>query len=109
MFFNSALFWFLMGVLFILIAAGLNAFAKGRGWVMTWWKWVLSIIWYTIFTLTFYAAGILIGENEGSAAWKILLLGLFISLILGVGLWRLLMIKAKESAPPEPEPAPAEA
>jgi hypothetical protein len=95
MFLTSGLFWFLMGILFILVAAGFNSFAKDRGWSVTWWKWILVSIWYAIFTLSFYTWGTLIGENEGSAGWKMFLLGLFISLILGVGLWRLLALKPK--------------
>ncbi len=95
MFFNGALFWFLMGTLFILVAAGFKTFAEGRGWVLNWWKWLLTIIWYAIFSLSFFAWGTLIGENESSAGIKLFLLGLFISLILGVGLWRLLVLKPK--------------
>jgi len=93
MFFDSNIFWFLMGILFILVAAGFRAFAKDRGWIISWWKAVLGILWYAIFTLSFYAWGTLIGENEGSAGFMILILGLFISLVLGVGLWRLMAPK----------------
>ena len=95
MFFDSNIFWFLMGILFILVAAGFRAFAKDRGWVISWWKALLGILWYAIFTLSFYAWGTLIGENEGSAGFKILILGLFVSLVLGVGLWRLMAAKTK--------------
>lgn len=88
MFFDSNLFWFLLGMVTILAGAGLKAFAEDRGWKLTWWKWALSALWYGLTLMAFYAAGTLVGENEASAAWKILALGLFISLILGVGLWR---------------------
>jgi hypothetical protein len=107
-FLSSNFFWFLMGILFVLIAAGFKAFAEGKGWVISWWKWILSIVWYGILMVTIYSAGVLFGENE-TAWWRILLLGLFVTLILGVGLWRLLMIKPKEAAPVKPTPAPAEA
>jgi hypothetical protein len=107
-FLSSNFFWFLMGILFVVIAAGFKAFAEGRGWVMTWWKWLLSIIWYGTVMVTIYSAGVLLGEQE-TAWWRILLFGLFVSLILGVGLWRLLLIKPKQAEPVEPTPAPAEA
>ena len=107
-FLSSNFFWFLMGILFVLIAAGFKSFVDGKGWVMSWWKWLLGIIWYGILMVTFYSAGILLGEQE-TAWWRILILGLFVTLILGVGLWRLLMIKPKQSAPIEPAPVAAEA
>jgi hypothetical protein len=93
MFFNSSFFWFLMGVLFILVAAGFRAFAKDRGWVISWWKAALALLWYAIFTLSFYAYGTLMVENETSAGLKILVLGLFVSLVLALIIWRLLLPK----------------
>ena len=93
MFFNSSTFWFLMGVLFILAAAGFRAFAKDRGWVISWWKAVLALIWYAIFAFSFYAYGTLMGENETSAGLRILVLGLLVCLILGIAIWRLLVPK----------------
>lgn len=93
MFFNSGFFWFLMGILFILAAAGFRAFAKDRGQVISWWKAVLALIWYAIFTFSFYAYGTLMGENEASAGLKILGVGLFVSLVLGIVIWRLLLPK----------------
>ena len=93
MFFNGTFFWFLMGIIFVLVAAGFRAFAKDRGWVVTWWKAVIGILLYFLFTMSFYAWGTLIGENEGGAAFKLLVLGLIISLVLGVGLWRLMIPK----------------
>ncbi|MFO7681059.1 MAG: hypothetical protein R6X34_13505 [Chloroflexota bacterium] len=106
MFFSSNLFWFLMGMVAILVAFGFKYFAEDRGWVMTWWKWLLCIVWYGIFSLSFYTFGILAGENEGDAGFKIFLLGMFVSLVLAVGLWRLLALKPKSA---EPTPVAAEA
>lgn len=94
MFFNSGLFWFFMGMITILIGTGFKAFANDRGWVLNWWKWLLSILWYTIFSLSIFSYGTLAGEMEESAGVKVLLLGLFICIIYGVGLWRLLAHKS---------------
>ena len=96
MFFDGNMFWLLMGMLAVLVGAGFNEFAKSRGWTLTWWKWLLTLIWYVIFTMSFYAWGTLIGENESSAGFKLLLSGMFVSIILAVGLWRLLSLKPKE-------------
>jgi len=101
MFLNSGLFWFIMGMITILIGVGFKAFANERGWILNWWKWLLSIIWYVIFSLSVLSFSTLSGENEGSAGIKILLLGLFISIVLGVGLWRLLGLKTKGDGPSE--------
>jgi hypothetical protein len=90
MFLDGKIFWLLMGVVCVLVAAGFRAFARDRGWVITWWKGLLTVLWYALFCASFYAWGTLIGEKEGSAGYKVFLLGLFVSAMLGVGLWRLL-------------------
>jgi hypothetical protein len=95
MFWDGNIFWFLMGLIFVLVAAGFKAFAEDKGWVLNWWKGLLAVIWYWIPMLTIYAAATLAGENEASAGWKFLLFGLVVSIILGVGLWRLLAAKPK--------------
>ena len=97
MFFSSGFFWMLMGVILVLVAAGFKSFANERGWVITWWKGLLALLWYGIFTLSFYAWGTLAGENEAGAGFKLFLVGLFVSLLLGVGLWRLFAAKPKVS------------
>lgn len=97
MFFDGNIFWFLMGILAVVVGCGFNEFAKARGWVLTWWKWALSAVWYVIFLMGFYAWGTLIGENEAGAGFKFFLMTLFISIILGVALWRLLPINPQKA------------
>ena len=96
--FDSNLFWVLWGVVLVLVGAGFKTFAEDQGWKLTWSKWVLSVTWYCLFSLNFYFYGTLAGENEGSAGFKIMLLGLFISLILAVGLWRVLIMGPKATS-----------
>jgi len=95
MFFNSGIFWFLTGILFVLVAAGFRAFARDRGWILSWWKAALAIAWYGLFMLSFYAWGTLIGENEGVAGFRILILGLCICLVTGIILWKLMAAKRR--------------
>ena len=83
-------FWFIMGVVFVLVAASFRAFARDRGWVVTWWKALLAIIWYGLLSASFFAWGTLIGENEASAGFKLFLIGLFVSIVFGVALIRLM-------------------
>ena len=95
MFFTGGLFWFLMGSIGVLVAMGFKTFAEDKGWALNWWKWLLSILWYVIFSLSFYTWGTLIGEFEAGAGFKLWLVGMVICLIFGVGLWRLLTAKLK--------------
>lgn len=86
---NTGVYWFLMGVLTVVVAAGFRAFATRRGWVMTWWKWLLASVWYGLLSVTLLTLGTLVGEGEGNAGLRIALLGLFVCVVMGVGLWRL--------------------
>lgn len=98
MFLTSGFFWFLMGIIAFIVGIGFKTFAEDKGWELNWWKWLLIITWYSIFSLSFLSWGTLVGEMEPSAGWKFGLFGLFISLILGVGLWRILAAKPKTVA-----------
>jgi hypothetical protein len=103
MFFGSPLFWLLMGVILVLIGAAFKAFAEDQGWKLTWWKWLLAVLWYGLFASSFYVYGTVAGEGEPSAALWMMLFILFISLILGVGLWRLITLGAKSETRPRAE------
>ena len=110
MFLTSNLFWFLMGMLSILVGVGFKYFAEDRGWKLNWWKWLLCIIWWAILSLSIYASGTLTGENESGAGMWGLLSGIFVSLVYGVILWRILSRGSKENKEPETaEPAAVDA
>ena len=102
--FDGPVFWMLMGMIAVLIGGALWSFSDRRGWVLTWWKWLLVVLWYAGFCLSFYASGTLVGENEAKAGLRVLLLGLFVSLVLGVGLVRVLAHRSR----PVAEGPPAE-
>ncbi len=97
MFFGSDIFWMLMGVVLVLVGFAFKAFAEDRGWVLTWWKGLLALLWYCLVGLSIYTYGTLAGEGEAGAGVKLMLVGLFIALILGVGLWRLMGVGSKTS------------
>ena len=103
--FDGPLFWMLMGMIAVVIGGALWSFADRRGWVLTWWKWLLAALWYAVFGLSFYASGTLVGENEPGAGRRVLLLGLFLSLVLGVGLVRVLAHRSQpgDGGPPAEE------
>ena len=98
MFFGSDFFWLVMGVILVLVGAAFKAFAEDQGWNLTWWKGLLALLWYGLFSMSFYTYGTLAGEDEASAGLQIMLLMLFVSLILGVGLWRLMLLGAEPSS-----------
>ena len=89
--FSGALFWFLMGMLTILVAAGAVVWAKDLGLKMTWWKWLLAVLWYAFLNFSVALPMTFLGENEAGAAMRTFLPLIVISLILGVGLWRILV------------------
>jgi len=101
--FDGPLFWMLLGMIAVLTGGALWSFADRRGWVLTWWKWLLVVLWYAVFCLSFFASGTLVGENEPKAGQRVLVLGLFVSLVLGVGLVRVLAHRGKAPAPPVEE------
>ena len=37
--FSGGLFWFLMGMLAVLVGAGFKSFAEEKGLTLNWWKW----------------------------------------------------------------------
>ncbi len=96
--FDTGLFWIVMGVVLVLVANAFKAFAEDQGWNLTWWKGVLVLLWYGLFSLSFYTYGTLAGEDEGSAGLKIMLLILFVCVILAVGLWRLMLLGSQTEA-----------
>lgn len=95
---QGPLFWMLMGMIAVAIGGALWSFADRRGWVMSWWKWLLVVVWYGVFAVSFYAAGTLVGESEPRAGLRVLLLGLFFCLVLGVGLVRVLAHRRRPDA-----------
>lgn len=97
-FFDSGLFWFIEGIILCLSVIGFNMWMEDKGIPMPIWKWLLTGIWICLFGFTIAFVGTNLGEKEPKAA---LLGGIvfgLITIITGVGLWRLLLIgkKSKE-------------
>ncbi len=92
-FFNSGLFWFIEGIFACLVIIGIKIWMEDRGIPMPFWKWLLFGFWILFLGFTIAFIGTNIGENETTAAVKGGILFGLISIISGVGLWRLLLIK----------------
>ena len=68
------------------------------GYKMNWWKWLLAAIWYLLLNATVAAPFTLLAENEAKGAWGTLGIMGVLTIILGVGLWRLLASGKKATA-----------
>ena len=94
-FFNSGTFWFIEGIFACLVVIGLKITMEDRGIPMPLWKWALFVLWILVLGFTIAFVGTNIGEKEMTAA-KLggLVFGL-LSVVTGVGLWRLLTLKSR--------------
>lgn len=90
--FAEPVFWIIMGLLYALIGYGATLWAKDLGLKMTWWKWILFWIWFLLLSLSIAGGFTLIGENEMEAGLYFLGVSLFICIVLGVILWRILTV-----------------
>ncbi len=96
-FFNSGLFWFLEGIFVCLVVIGFKAWMEDRGVPLPFWKWILIGIWILLFSFAIAFVGTNIGEGEMNAALIGGIIFGLLSVITGVGLWRLLMKNKKKA------------
>lgn len=93
--FEGGLFWMIMGTLSVLVGVSATLWAKDLGLKMNWLRWVLVVLWYLLLMLTVASPFTLVGENESVAGMRIIPFLLVPTIILGVGLWRLLQAEPK--------------
>jgi len=96
--FNSALFWFLEGILFCFVITGFKAWMEDRSIPMPLWKWILFVAWLAFGGFTIAFVGTSIGEGEANAALRGAVLFGIIAVVSGFGLWRLIKIGSRRSA-----------
>lgn len=88
---NLVVFAFITGLFSGAVIVGAITWAKELGLKMKWWKWMLTAIWYLLLLFLVFAAFTFIGEGEPIAGWKTLGISVVIMVILGTGLYRLLI------------------
>ena len=88
--FNSGTFWFVEGVLFVLVVIAFKVWMEDRELPVPWWKWVLVLAWFALVGFTAAFVGTSLGEGESAAAIRGGALFAMAALLTGVGLWRLL-------------------
>lgn len=91
-FFTNGLFWFLEGVLAIVIAIGFKTWMEDRGVPMPFWKWPIVIAWFLATGVVIAFVGTSLGENEPQAAKVGGLIFGTIVVIMGVVAWRVIQI-----------------
>lgn len=94
-FFNSGLFWFIEGILAFLVFLGFKTWMEDREVPMPWWKWILLGLWILFAGFSIAFVGTSIGENEMTAAFRGGIIFGVLTIISGVGLWRLLHVDMK--------------
>jgi len=93
--FNSGVFWFLEGILFVVVLLAVRSWAADRRLPMPVWKWMIFFLWVGLAGFTIAFVGTSFGEGEPVAATRGGLLFGLITIISGVGLWRVLLAGAK--------------
>lgn len=95
-FFNSGMFWFVEGILVCVAVMGFKVWMEDRGIPMPFWKWVLLGIWMVLlgFCIAFIFTSM--GENEQTAAVKGGIIFGLVTIISGVGLYRLITRKSAQ-------------
>ena len=94
-FFNSGLFWFIEGVIFCLAVVGFKLWMEDHGIPMPFWKWMMLGAWVLLFGFSIAFVGTNLGEKEPKAALLGGIIFGLVTIISGVGLWRLLLIGKK--------------
>jgi len=90
--FTSGAFWFVEGVLFVLVAWAFRAWMEDRGHALSWWKWMVVAAWVGLAGFTLAFVGTSLGEGEATAALRGGILFGTISIFAGVAVWRLITL-----------------
>ena len=92
-FFTSGFFWFIEGILTCLMIIGFKLWIEDKKINMPYWKWILFGVWVLLFAFTIAFVGTSLGENEPHAAFNGAVIFGLVTIVSGVGLWRILLIK----------------
>ena len=87
---NLVMFAFVTGLLSGAVIIGAIFWTRDMGLHMTWWKWLLSAIWYGLLLFLLFAGFTFIGEGEPAAGWRTVGISVFVMGVLGMGMIRLL-------------------
>lgn len=84
--------WIFVGAVSVLIVMGAKEWFKDAEITMSWWKWLIGVVWYIFLMMGLAAPFTLMGEGEVGAGWKMLLFSLPVLIITGFAVFRILKI-----------------
>ena len=84
--------WIFVGATSVLIALGAKEWFKDLNITMSWWKWLISVVWYIFMMLCLAAPFTLMGEGEPGAGWKMMIFTVPVIIISGFVVYRILKI-----------------
>ena len=90
--FFKPVFWIMIGLIYALIIAGAPLWDQDLGLQMTWWKWILSALWYVLLSFMFEGGYTLLGEREPGAWYKFMGFHLIILIVSGAFLQFLIIV-----------------
>jgi len=94
---NLVILAFIAGLLTVLIIIGAVIWFEDLKLKLSWWKWTLAGIWYILLMFFILASFTFMGEGEVAAGWKSLAAEAVLMVVLGAGLFRILVSgRAKE-------------
>ena len=112
-FYTSGMFWFIEGILATVMVLGFKTWMEDRGNPMPFWKWLIFGFWVLLLGFTIAFVFTSMGEKEMVAASKGAIIFGLLTVVSGVGFWRLINKgtppkKKEEPAKPESETPPAQ-
>lgn len=90
-----SVFWFLMGLITVVMILGFKQMAVEKGISMTWWKWLISVLWWVAFLFAVAVPFTFIGEGELAAGAWMSLFSVVPAAILGVVVWRVVVSRRR--------------
>ena len=88
--------WMFVGAVSVLVVLGAKEWFKDAEITMSWWKWLIGVVWYVILMMGLAAPFTLMGEGEAGAGWKMLLFSLPVLIITGFAVYRILKIDVEK-------------
>ena len=88
--------WMFVGAVSVLVVLGAKEWFKDAEITMSWWKWLIGVVWYVILMTGLAAPFTLMGEGEAGAGWKMLLFSLPVLIITGFAVYRILKIDVEK-------------
>ena len=88
--YTTKLIAFIIAVVTIPLVLGAVSWARTFNLKMTWWKWLLLTLWYSLLIFFILVDFNIIEKGTGLERWKMLLLQFIIMVAFGAGLGRIL-------------------